>query len=172
MAQPAQLQHLAQLIARHAAEDGRHESAIDFLFWGRSSRPFEPTYHAQWASFALVAQGGKALRMSEEVIHYGPSDLLLVTMDMPVRSCVTVVTPEEPNLGIGISINESRLMHYLDTFPLTAAQTEVRIERGIAAHKVSPLLVDGDPPDSPAGSAAGYCCARTSYLDRRSFIVC
>ncbi|MEZ3500201.1 AraC family transcriptional regulator [Pantoea sp. KPR_PJ] len=143
MAQPAQLQHLAQLIARHAAEDGRHESAIDFLFFGRSSRPSEPTYHAQWASFALVAQGGKALRIGEEVIHYGPGDLLLVTMDMPVRSCVTVATPEAPNLSIGIAINEPRLMRYLDTFPITAVQTEARTtERGIAAHKVSPLLVD------------------------------
>ncbi|OQP35296.1 AraC family transcriptional regulator [Pantoea latae] len=142
MAEPAQLQHLAQLIDRHATEDGRHDSAIDFLFFGRSSRPSEPTAHAQWASFALVAQGGKALRMGEEIIHYGPGDLLLVTMDMPVRSCVTVATPEKPNLGIGIAINEARLMHYLDTFPLTASLAEARTERGIAAHKVSPLLVD------------------------------
>ena len=142
MAEPAQLQQLAQLIARHAPDDGRHDSAIDFLFFGRNSRPSEPTYHAQWASFALVAQGGKALRIGEEVIHYGPGDLLLVTMDMPVRSCVTIATPEKPNLGIGIAINESRLMRFLEQFPPGAALAEARNERGIAAHKVSPLLVD------------------------------
>ncbi|MBA2815968.1 AraC family transcriptional regulator [Candidatus Pantoea persica] len=111
-----------------------------FSLFGHNSRPSEPIYHAQWASFALVAKGGKALRIGEDVIHYGLGDLLLVTMDMPVRSCVTVATPEKPNLGI--AINESRLMRFLEQFPPGAALAEARNERGIAAHKVSPLLVD------------------------------
>lgn len=159
MAEPAQLQALAQLIARHAPHDGRHDSAIDYLSFGRSSMPSEPIHIAQWASFALVAQGGKALRIGEEIIHYGPGDLLLVTMDMPVRSCVTVATQAKPNLGVGISINETRLMRFLETFTVEPSVTATSNERGITVHKVSPLLVDAvmrlirlldQPEDIPA----------------------
>ncbi|MEB6223804.1 AraC family transcriptional regulator [Pantoea anthophila] len=135
-------QALARLIARHAPEDGRHASAIDYLFFGRSSAPTKPAHFAQWASFALVAQGGKALHIGDEVLHYGPGDLLLVTLDMPVRACVTVATPEKPNLGIGIAINESRLMRYLDQFPPTLSPATARNERGITVHKMSPWLVE------------------------------
>ena len=86
MTESEKWQGLAQLIARHAPEDGRHSSAIDCLFFGRVSAPTEPMHFAQWASFALVAQGGKALHIGDEVLHYGPGDLLLVTLDMPLRS--------------------------------------------------------------------------------------
>jgi len=135
-------QALAQLIARHAPEEGRHSSAIDCLFFGRVSAPTEPMHFAQWASFALVAQGSKALHMGDEVLHYGPGDLLLVTLDMPVRACVTVATPEKPNLGIGIAINESRLRRYLEKFPPALPLSIAPDERGVTVHKVSPLLVD------------------------------
>lgn len=135
-------QALAQLIDRHAPGDGRHTSAIDWLFFGRSSAPSEPAHIAQWASFALVAQGGKALHIGDEILHYGPGDLLLVTLDMPVRSCVTVATPEKPNLGIGITINESRLMRYLEQFPPVLPLSQASSERGITVHKMSPLLID------------------------------
>lgn len=142
MAESDKWQRLAELIARHAPEDGRHNSAIDCLFFGRVSAPTEPMHFAQWASFALVAQGGKALHIGGEVLHYGPGDLLLVTLDMPVRACVTQATPEKPNLGIGIAINESRLRRYLEQFPPTLPLSTIDNARGITVHKVSPLLVD------------------------------
>ncbi|ORM86352.1 AraC family transcriptional regulator [Pantoea deleyi] len=135
-------QVLAELIDHHAPEDGRHGSAIDCLFFARVSAPTEPMHFAQWASFALVAQGGKALHIGDEVLHYGPGDLLLVTLDMPVRACVTQATPDKPNLGIGIAINESRLRRYLEQFPPTLPLPIPDSERGVTVHKVSPLLVD------------------------------
>ncbi|WP_313697725.1 AraC family transcriptional regulator [Pantoea sp.] len=135
-------QVLAELIARHAQEDGRHASAIDCLFFGRVSSPTEPMHFAQWASFALVAQGGKALHIGDEVLHYGPGDLLLVTLDMPVRACVTAATQEKPNLGVGIAINESRLRRYLEQFPPALPLAIAPNERGVTVHKVSPLLMD------------------------------
>jgi|GEM_PF-3755302 len=128
-------QALAALIARHAPQDGRYASAINCLFFGRSSVPTEPMHIAQWASFALVAQGGKALHIGDDVLHYGSGDLLLVTLDMPVRACVTVATPEKPNLGIGITLNESRLMRYLEQFPPAPRQSTARNARGVTVHK-------------------------------------
>ena len=137
-----QWQQLVASIARHQPEDGRHCSAVDFLTFGRSSQPTSLTHIATWASFALIAQGQKALRMGDEVMHYGPGDLLLVTLDMPVQSCVVQATPEKPNLGVGIAINETRLMRYLEHFPLHQVGTNIQGERGITVHKVAPPLVD------------------------------
>lgn len=142
MTESDKLQTLAELIARHAPEDGRHASAIDCLFFGRVSAPTEPMHFAQWASFALVAQGGKALHIGDEVLHYGPGDLLLVTLDMPVRACVTAATPEKPNLGVGIAINESRLRRYLEQFPPALPLAIAPNERGVTVQKVSSLLMD------------------------------
>lgn len=137
-----QWQQLVAMIARHAPADGRHHSAIDFLSFGRSSRPTSLAHVATWASFALVAQGQKALRMGEDVMHYGAGDLLLVTLDMAVQSCVVMATEEKPNLGVGITINEARLMRYLEHFPLPQVATTTTNERGITVHKVAPPLVD------------------------------
>jgi AraC-like DNA-binding protein len=137
-----QWQQLVAMIARHAPEDGRHHSAIDFLSFGRSSRPTSLSHVATWASFALVAQGQKSLRMGEDVMHYGAGDLLLVTLDMAVQSCVVTATPEKPNLGVGITINETRLMRYLEHFPMHQVGLAANNERGITVHKVAPPLVD------------------------------
>lgn len=154
-----QWQQLVAMIARHAPEDGRHLSAIDFLSFGRSAKPTSLSHVATWASFALVAQGQKALRMGDDVMHYGAGDLLLVTLDMPVQSCVVLATPEKPNLGVGITINETRLMRYLEHFPLQHIGATVSNERGITVHKVAPPLVDAvirlielldQPQDIPA----------------------
>lgn len=137
-----QWQQLVAMIARHAPDDGRHHSAIDFLSFGRSSRPTSLSHAATWASFALVAQGQKALRMGDDVMHYGAGDLLLVTLDMAVQSCVVTATPEKPNLGVGITINETRLMRYLEHFPMQQVGIPATNERGITVHKVAPPLVD------------------------------
>ncbi|MDF7659731.1 AraC family transcriptional regulator [Erwiniaceae bacterium L1_54_6] len=137
-----QWQQLVAMIARHAPEDGRHHSAIDFLSFGRSSMPSSLSHIATWASFALVAQGQKALRMGDDVMHYGAGDLLLVTLDMAVQSCVVTATPEKPNLGVGITINETRLMRYLEHFPMHQVGLAANNERGITVHKVAPPLVD------------------------------
>ncbi|MDR6351901.1 AraC family transcriptional regulator [Pantoea sp. SORGH_AS_0659] len=137
-----QWQQLVAIIARHAPQDGRHYCPIDFLSFGRSSQPTSLAHVATWASFALIAQGQKALRMGDEVMHYGPGDLLLVTLDMPVQSCVVMATPEKPNLGVGITINETRLMRFLEHFPHHQLGSTAVSERGIAVHKVAPPLVD------------------------------
>ncbi|MBK4785210.1 MAG: AraC family transcriptional regulator [Pantoea sp. Pent] len=136
-----QWQQLVAMIARHAQQDGRTASAIDFLSFGRSSRPTSLAHIASWAGFALMAQGQKALRMGDDVMHYGPGDLLLVTMDMPVQSCVVLATPEKPSLGVGITINEARLLRYLEHFPPQQIGSAAP-ERSITVHKVAPPLVD------------------------------
>ncbi len=137
-----QWQKLVAMIARHAQSEGRNNSAIDFLTFGRSSQPTSLAHLSAWAGFALVAQGQKALRMGDDMVHYGPGDLLLVTLDMAVQSCVVKATPEKPNLGVGITINEARLLRYLEYFPLHQVGSATANERGITVHKVAPSLVD------------------------------
>ncbi|QKJ85500.1 AraC family transcriptional regulator [Paramixta manurensis] len=138
----SQWQELVSLVGRFITEDGRKNTAIDFLSFGRSSEPAHPVYVSQWASFALMAQGSKTIRLSDELYHYGPGDLLLATMNMPVRSCLTSATPEKPNLGVVISINEERLHAYLDKLRLNETLPLGKTERGITVNKVSMELLD------------------------------
>ena len=85
---------LAALIARHSTEDGIQPTAIETLFFGSRSSPSEPLHVAQNPCFALVAQGGKSLTLGEHTLHYGVGDFLLVALDVPVVSHVTVASPE------------------------------------------------------------------------------
>ena len=111
-----QWQQLVAMIARHAQQDGRTASAIDFLSLAAARTP-PAGAHCQLGGVCADGPGQKALRMGDDVMHYGPGDLLLVTMDMPVQSCVVLATPEKPCLGVGITINEARLLRYLEHFP-------------------------------------------------------
>lgn len=140
--QSPQWQELVTLIARFATEDGMARSAIDFLYFGRRSSPSEPMHISQWASFALVAQGEKQLCLGDETFTYGPGDLLLTTMDMPVRSCVTRASAEQPNLGVGIIINPLRLQKFIDTMPLCQQSMVPNIARGVTVNRVSETLLD------------------------------
>jgi|GEM_PF-5707519 len=64
---------------------------------------------------------------------------LRVMLDMPVRVCATVATPEKTSRGI--AINESRLMHYHEQFPPALPLATAGDKRGVTVHKVCPLLV-------------------------------
>ncbi|MBP2168453.1 AraC-like DNA-binding protein [Erwinia toletana] len=137
-----QWQELINLIAHFATKDGVVNTAIDFLYFGRRSSPSQPMHISQWASFALVAQGEKALRLGDETYVYGPGDLLLASMDMPVRSCITRASAAEPNLAVAITINPLRLQKFINVMPAELHSAVPKIARGITVNRVSEALLD------------------------------
>jgi AraC-like DNA-binding protein len=109
---------LAGLIARHTVS-GRTSTAIEGLQLGRSSAQGSPVYLSQWPCLAMVAQGRKTATIAGKTYQYGVGDYLLVSLDMPVASCVTEATEASPYLGLGITINPVRLKEVLSRYQAT-----------------------------------------------------
>jgi AraC-like DNA-binding protein len=133
---------LAALIARFATADGDIRTPIDGLFIGRRSGPSEPVHKGQHACFALVAQGAKSVTVGAETHHYGVGSCIVVSLDLPVISCVTEASPEVPQLGMGMLINGDRLREVIARLPVPHPALTAPLVRGIGVNQAPPELLD------------------------------
>jgi len=136
------LSEINAVIARSTEGDGLTPTAVDHLFFGRQSSPSLPMHMAQWPCFALVTQGAKRLELGDEVFHYGVGDCLLVTLDLPVVSCIVEATPERPKLSLGMAIDGARLQEVLSRVSLPPESLRGDTPRGVTVHKAPVELLD------------------------------
>jgi AraC-like DNA-binding protein len=129
---------LAELIARYAKEDGAHETAIPRLHVFRRSTPSEPVHAVHKAAICFIAQGRKQMILGEEVFHYGPSQHLLVSMDLPVMGRVIEASEAEPYLGMKLEFDLDLAAAMILKTP---APTE-EMSLGVMTTKTSPELLD------------------------------
>jgi len=101
----ADLAELRALVARHARDDGRCQSAIPELWFYRSARPL-PYRRGQCPSLflAVVVQGRKVARIDARELHYDADSYLVVTDSTPFESTVVEASPQRPYLSIGIQL--------------------------------------------------------------------
>jgi AraC-like DNA-binding protein len=133
---------LAEIVARYAMKDGEAPTAAQGLFLTRRTSPTQPLYVAQWPCFALVIQGRKSITLGDEVLHYGVGDCLLVALDLPVTSRVTMASQDEPHLCIGMAINPARLAELIGRVPPPPSATAPDGLRGVSVNAASPELLD------------------------------
>lgn len=137
------------------------ETAIENLFFGRQTAPTNPVHLAHRPAFALIAQGEKSVTLGQDVYHYGVGDCVVVSLDLPVISRVSVASPQAPHLGLGMVINPDRLREVLQRIAVPPVAATADGMRGLAVHKASPALVDAtlrylrllDSPSDIAGVA-------------------
>jgi AraC-like DNA-binding protein len=130
----AAYREMSSIIARYAAEEGEVATAIDSLFLSRRTEPSQPLHTAQWPCFAMVAQGAKSLTLGEEVFDYGVGDYLVVALDLPVTSRITIASSDAPLLGLGMAIRPERLKELFQRVPPVSAASEGRA-RGVAVNQ-------------------------------------
>jgi len=135
------------IIARNASAD--MATPIRGLFLKRQTEPTELSHTAQSPCFGLVVQGKKRLTLGDEVHEYGVGDYLLVSLDLPVSSCIVDATEDEPHLGMGFYIDPRQLHDVLGRFGqnpsggFADAQASATVPaRGLAVAKASDDLLD------------------------------
>jgi len=133
---------MAAIIARYATAEGEVATAVDTLFLSRRSAPSRPLHTAQWPCLALVVQGEKSLTLGQEVLRYGVGDYLVVALDLPVISRVTVASAQAPLLGLGMAIRPERLKEALRRGPAAAQAAAGPSARGVAVNAADALLLD------------------------------
>lgn len=134
---------ITDVIARYAGCEAG--TRIESLYLKKQTAPSQFVHTAQWPCFGLVVQGRKRIQLGTETYEYGAGDYLLVSLDLPMSSCVVDASEHEPHLGMGFAIDPQHLKAVLGRFgngPSDSAAHPVVPERGVAVAKASADLLD------------------------------
>lgn len=104
-----QQQELVQTIERFAREDGSSETAVPGLMLFRTSRPSEPLHCLYEPALGLVVQGRKKVLLGEETYYYGPSQFLMVSVDVPVIGQVIEASVDVPYLSLRLDLDPKEI---------------------------------------------------------------
>ena len=96
---------LASVIARNIEADGMHATAIPRLFLMRASQITEPLPSVYEPALCIVAQGRKQAMLADEIFIYGPEQLLVVSVDLPIVGQVIEATAAKPYLCLRLDID-------------------------------------------------------------------
>lgn len=100
---------LAELIARHAPEDGSHPTAIPGLWLARCSQPSETMFGMQEPAVCLIAQGRKRVMLGELIYENDSASFLAASVDLPISGQVIDATPERPYLSMRLNLDTTLL---------------------------------------------------------------
>lgn len=115
---------LAQLVGRIAQNDGDFSTAIPGLTVFRRSAVSEPMHCVYGLSLALSLQGGKRVTLGEEVLHYGPGQSLITSVDLPVTSYVVRASAQQPFLGLLLELDARAIAQWAADMHLTPMSRE------------------------------------------------
>jgi AraC-like DNA-binding protein len=120
-------EELTELIGRIVSEDGAKEVFPGF-FLARSSGTPQSLHTIYKPAFCFVAQGRKRALLGEEVFRYDPGHYLLFTVDLPLIFQTEKATPDEPYLGLLLSLDPSLVASVL-------MDADIKIKKGDASAK-------------------------------------
>lgn len=132
---------LADLIARHVAEDGRQEAASGLSLY-RYSRPTGPLYGVSEPSFCVVVQGAKELLIGSERIRYDASHYLLVSAGLPVVGHIIEASVERPYLAARLVLDPAIVTDVLMESGIPTSRSGTAI-KALAACPVDADLLEG-----------------------------
>lgn len=115
---------LAELIERHAGQDGVYETAIPSLFVVRASQVSQPVYRVYKPCLCFIAQGFKDVLLSQESFKYGPADYLVSSMNLPVIGHVIKASPDEPYLSLKLEFTQNQILEVLNEGNIQIAQQD------------------------------------------------
>ena len=139
------IREIADIIARYAANGSDHPTGLASLYLKRQTEPTQLVHTAQWPCFGLVAQGAKRLQLGTETYTYAAGDYVLVSLDLPMSSCIVEASETQPHLGMGFAIDPQLLKEVLGRFGNGHADAPAHPqlpERGVVVAKASADLLD------------------------------
>jgi AraC-like DNA-binding protein len=135
------LARLVRAIDRIAHLDGDHATAIPALSLHRRRAPTEPLHCIYGLGLGVIAQGGKQVLLSDEVINYTAGQSMLTTIDLPVVSHVARASLREPFLALMLTL-DTRLITQLTSEMDVAQRPRDRSYPSISVEPLDEALVD------------------------------
>ena len=159
-----ELDRLTELIGRHAGE-GLTPTALPGVSVLRATAVTEPLGEVAEPAVAVIAQGVKETALNGRTFAYGPGQLTIVPVELPVVGHITQASPGEPFLAFVLRLRPEKIATLLaEATPVTTAPRAAgAAPRGIAVSDASPALLDAigrllallGAPDDAAVLAAG-----------------
>ncbi|KQW69326.1 AraC family transcriptional regulator [Phenylobacterium sp. Root77] len=118
---------LAGLIAQFTGEDGMHPTPIPRLTLIRMSRPTDPLPDLHEPAACLVVQGAKQVMVGQQTFVYDRAKHLVVSVDVPIVSHVTLASREAPYLCVRLDLDPVAIAALL----LEAGQPPAATARGV-----------------------------------------
>lgn len=132
---------LARLIERFSNQDGVLTTAIPSLHFVRSSNTTVPIHQVHEPALCIVAQGRKVVMLAEESYHYGTSDYLVVSVDLPISGQVIQASAEAPYLCLRLNFDPYQVLDLIKESALpTSPMPDSR--RGLYVSQTNSLLLD------------------------------
>ncbi|PNY79410.1 AraC family transcriptional regulator [Deinococcus koreensis] len=96
---------LTGLLARHATAPGLQATAVPGLHLYRAHARSQPVHTVYTPSVCLVAQGRKLVQQGSASMAYGPDDLLLVSVSLPITAQILEASSECPHLALHVDLD-------------------------------------------------------------------
>ncbi|QKJ86587.1 helix-turn-helix domain-containing protein [Paramixta manurensis] len=122
------LQTLVDTVRRYterSAGENPYITAIEGLTILRSDHEKSPSHLIFKPSLCVVLQGAKSTRFGSRQFDYHAGQALIVSVEMPAFSRVTLASPEQPYLGLVIELDQ-------------AIMSEISLQCGISASATRP----------------------------------
>jgi AraC-like DNA-binding protein len=132
---------LARLIDGFASGDGMHPTAIEPLHFIRCANPGEMTYGLHKPALCIIVQGGKEVRVGDELYRYDPLHYLVVSVTLPVAGCVLRASSAEPYLCVRLDIDPSLIAALVAEADPAPAALEAA-GRGLYLDRIDAPLLD------------------------------
>jgi AraC-like DNA-binding protein len=133
---------LKEKLLRWMPVPGRYPTAIEGLTIVRRDEVNQPENCFHEPLVGIIVQGFKRSIIGTEEYSYGENDCLIAGVDLPSVSYITVASPEQPFLGLSLSLDK-----YLIT--QLAAEIPPSVKPGNGSHKgISVTEVDPDVLDA------------------------
>jgi AraC-like DNA-binding protein len=137
----AQRAELAKLVEGFVSGDGIHPTAIEPLHLIRCANPGEMIYGLHKPALCIIVQGGKEVRLGDELYRYDPLHYLVVSVTLPVAGCVLLASSAEPYLCVRLDIEPSLIAGLVTEFSPVAAAEE-STGRGLYLDRINAPLLD------------------------------
>ena len=132
---------LAHAVEKFAQTDGDYTTAITALTLHRRSAPTKPLHCIYSLGLGVIAQGSKHVMLGNEVIHYGPGQSMLTTIDLPVVSHVTQGSVRKPFLGLLLTLDTRQIVQLASEMDLPPPVRE-RAYRPVSIKRLDEALMD------------------------------
>lgn len=121
-----QKEELVKLVDKHTIVEGENETKINGVNFFRASKTEEPVPSVYSPCLCFIVQGEKRVALDKEVYHYGPTQFLAVSADLPMMNTITLANKSKPYLLLKIDIDAqllSELLLHIDYSELSVHKT-------------------------------------------------
>ncbi|MCV9880071.1 AraC family transcriptional regulator [Brenneria izbisi] len=136
-----QLDRLAEIIGRHAADDGVNSCPLPGVKLLRSSVPTMPIPVIYEPTLCLIAQGRKQAMLGTTAFVYDPATYMMASVDLPVMGSVIEASAERPYLCLQISLNMAELGELAIRYPMPLQKAH-DFPLGLTLNRTTPELLN------------------------------